>query len=805
MRIPNESPSLSLPQKVAFIAHSPTSQDADHKRPLVGSLGDLIFTAARQAGLVRSASFVGFFNNNWNETSEWAASAAREELTEQLNTFSPNICVLLGDAAARSAGFVIPKKDGDDVGIDRVQGTMFVCDQPGNPLFGRKCLITYSPSDVMIRYERFPLLRFNLKRACEESTTPTLSLPKRRLLTHLTPTQYIDWLRAIKPGQWTSIDIEGWIHTGITCIAFSVDPLEAICIPVQELSPEDFAPILLEIARVCADPLIPLVGQNFTYDMLVLAEQWGVRCRNLIHDTLLAGWEIEPELPKNLGTQASIYTKEPFYKHENSSKNREVYYEYNAKDAAVTLEIARAQAAVLATMPQASRDHLAMNMALQYPVMYMGKRGVLMDREALTTEIPMLAAEQDNYQAMIDTLAGLPLNCNSPKQLCDVLYNRLGFPRQYQMEGRRKTNKLTADKGALLKLYTSSDSQLIYCILKWKQLDGFRKQLVAEIPPGNRIHASTSVVGTITGRMSCSKWLDKTGINMQTAMKDIREYYIPDPGYFIGQVDLAGADGWTIAAECAALGDPTMLLDYQAGLKPAKIIAAIYTLGNSISSASQDQMRAYCAQAETHHRAASSWDFLYFACKKAQHSTNYQTSPTTMAQGVLEDSWKYLPEPVTITTAEAATLQHYYKLRYPGLALWQASVIAKIKSSGTLTAASGHTRNFLGRLHDSATHRSALSQNPQHNTSYVINQGILKLWRNPLNYSPTPPHSLIVQPLIQVHDALVFQFPQSNLDHSLSLIRSSFSTPITIAGTTLTIPYEGAYGTSWKALEVGTI
>ena len=805
MRIPNELPQITLPQKVAFISYAPTSQDSEHGRPLVGSLGDIVFGAARQAGIVRSASFVGFYNYNYNDASQWSLNNSKLDLKEALDKFDPNICVLLGDRMARAAGFTIPKKDGDDVGIDRVRGTMFICNQPDNPLFGRKCIITYDPSDVMVRYERFPLLRFDLSRAYSEATSPTLDLPSRRLLTHLTPAQYIDWLKAIKPGQWTSVDIEGWIHTGITCIAFSIDPLEAISIPVEEYDSDTLAPVVKAIAAVCSDPDIPLVGQNFTYDMQVLATQWGVRCRNIVHDTLIAIAELEPELPRNLGTQASIFTKEPFYKHEISSKNKQVYYEYNAKDAAVTLEIALAQRALLDQLPQPAQDHYQTSLALQFPTMFMGAKGVRMNREAIEREIPMLASQQAEYQAMIDTLAGVKLNCNSPKQLCDVLYNRLSFPRQYQMEGRRKTSKLTADKGALLKLYTSSDSQLIYCILKWKQLEGFRKQLEAEIPAGDRIHASTQVAGTITFRMSCSKWLDKTGINMQTAMKDIREYYIPDEGYFIGQLDLAGADGWTIAAECTALGDPTMLLDYKAGLKPAKIIASLYTLGTQIASASQQEMAEFCRQTEAHHKAAGSWEFLYFACKKAQHSTNYQTSPTTMAQNVLEDSWKYLPEPVTITVAEAAKLQQFYKLRYPGLETWQQSVISKIKTTGKLTAASGHTRNFLGRLHDSGTHRSGLSQNPQHNTSYAINLGILRLWRHPENVHPTFPRRLLVEPLIQVHDALVFQFPQHYTNLAVPLIRTCFDNPITIANTTLTIPYEGAYGTSWKALEVGTI
>ncbi len=84
--------------------------------------------------------------------------------------------------------------------------------------------------------------------------------------------------------------------------------------------------------------------------------------------------------------------------------------------------------------------------------------------------------------------------------------------------------------------------------------------------PDGRVRCSYNVVGTDTGRLSCQGSPTGSGMNLQTVTKKLRHLFLADPGYHFFQCDLAGADGWTVAAECASLGDPTMLNDYLAGI-----------------------------------------------------------------------------------------------------------------------------------------------------------------------------------------------------------------------------------------------
>lgn len=59
---------------------------------------------------------------------------------------------------------------------------------------------------------------------------------------------------------------------------------------------------------------------------------------------------------------------------------------------------------------------------------------------------------------------------------------------------------------------------------------------------------------------------------------------------------------------------------------------------------------------------------------------------------------------------------------------------------------------------------------------------------------------LRIQPLHQVHDALCGQFPKVDTAWAVSKIQSYFNNPVTIAGETLVIPYDGAYGPAWGSL-----
>jgi hypothetical protein len=123
-------------------------------------------------------------------------------------------------------------------------------------------------------------------------------------------------------------------------------------------------------------------------------------------------------------------------------------------------------------------------------------------------------------------------------------------------------------------------------------------------------------------------------------------------------------------------------------------------------------------------------------------------------------------------------------------------------ADGKLTSASGQTRIFFGRrfgtnIHD--TVKEFLAHEPQSNTTWATNLAMLNLWNDPENRRPDG--SLIIEPLHQVHDALVGQWPVALREWAKKKVKSYFNNTLTIAGTELVIPFEGRFGRSWGQLD----
>jgi hypothetical protein len=133
--------------------------------------------------------------------------------------------------------------------------------------------------------------------------------------------------------------------------------------------------------------------------------------------------------------------------------------------------------------------------------------------------------------------------------------------------------------------------------------------------------------------------------------------------------------------------------------------------------------------------------------------------------------------------------------RYAGIPVWQRWVSEQLKTKHSITSANGHTRKFFGRPNDHDTLKQALADEPQNNTTYVTNRAVLRIWSDPEN--KLPDGGLRIEPLHQVHDAVVGQFPIEHTDWATAKIRTYFQDQIVIAGEPLVIPFEGSYGTSW--------
>lgn len=791
IEVQNKPPSVNLDYKIAIIGAFPSKDDEVMRSPYSGYIGGILEQALKGSNTLKSACFLGNLaitrpdNNFAHSANSWQSQDGRERLTEELARFNPNVVLLLGQAPLKAAGITHSLED--------YRGSLFKCVETLSPFYGRKCVATYAPDEVQRVYKYMPLFKFDVTRARNQADSPELVLPQRNIELYLTNQEICDRLYSWPLGLPGAFDIEGGIigtkHNGITCMSIASSPYNAFIIDWRNMREEGKREVAIAVQWWLKNPDIPKVAQNALYEMTSIGYQHHMAIGNMHWDTMLSGWELYPELNKGLATQTSIYTLEPFYKFERKIHDTDTHNTYCCKDSLVTYEIYEKHKKLLSTRDEA-RQHFEFNMSLLPAVSYMELRGMRFDVEGSRAAAREIRSEISVLQSRIDVLNGEPLNINSPKQMQNCLYRRMGLEPQYKVERGKKTNKLTCDAVALLKLLTRHNSDIVYNILKTRALEGFEEQLLAPVDTDGRIRTTYNVVGTETGRLAGYGSNTGSGFNLQTVTKKARRYYIADPGMYMFQVDLSGADGWTVAAHSERLNDPFMIEDYYAGVKPARVIAAMYQRGNdkSIARRDPDSMKAIIASVEIP-------EWLYAACKAIQHGSSYGMGLNTMSNNILLRSWKDDGEPVYVAPKACGVLQDLFFARYKGVVHYQGWIKLELQNKGKLPCASGHVRNFFGRLTDNATLGSAYAHEPQANTTYATNLALRNLVYDPENRDERGRY--IIEPLHQVHDAVIGQFPKDRLEWATAKLKTYFHNPMTIAGKTLVIPYEGEYGSYW--------
>jgi uracil-DNA glycosylase family 4 len=795
--VPNEQPVADPGTlRVAVIGEAPGEEEENHRRPFIGPSGKFLMGIMRDVGLDRTKCLMGNVcqvrpPGNRIEAFDWNGPEIQEgmeKLNEDIRLYNPNIVLCLGGTPLHWASGSVKK-------VTEWRGSLFRAVGVGNAMLGRKCISSLHPAFVLREFSGYPLLKFDLKRAVAEGHDPTLTLPQRELITHLSADELTYLMDSWEAGQRCSLDIEGGLG-GWPCVSICARPTKSITIAWGKFNEGGHAHVLKSFANLMWRRDVPKVLQNSLYDNFVLSYGFAIPIRNVVEDTMLKGWETYCELPKGLGTQTSIWTREPFYKAERRNPDPEVFFQYCAKDSAVTLEICNAQDNVLSGD---SLNHYRKNMEMLNPLLYMEVRGIKYDQSNVDKEKATTRAELNEIGKELCEAAGSELRGEkgslSSKRLAKCLYETKGYPPQFKKEQGRKTEKLTTDVEALLHLRKKfAGDAFLNGILRHRHLEGILETLNIKPDPDGRVRCGYNAVGTETGRLTCYTSPTGAGANLQTITKKLRKNYIADEGYDFFQCDLAGADGWTVAAHCARLGDRTMLDDYNEGLKPAKILALLYDLGADVNTLDRDSLRNLG-------RVVDPDGWLYFSSKRTQHGSNYLMGIPTMVTQVMKDSYKLSGEPIYLEHANARALQGLYFLRYPGLRKYHAWAESKLVADGTLVSASGQKRIFFGRrfgnyIHD--TVKEFLSHEPQSNTTYSTNLAMLNLWSDPENRWPDG--SLIIEPLHQVHDALCGQWPRDRREWAKKKVTSYFNNTLTIAGISIVIPFEGKFGRSWGEL-----
>lgn len=860
-KVPNVTPTDSHSDyRLAIIGTAPGADEETVGVPFVGQAGRLLDSILGSVGIQRSACFVGNvckyrppgdditeFDTYIEKTIKRATKLVRlkgsymqhekvlegqNELRHELSLFKPHCTLLLGQAAlsfARGPGFP----------VDDWRGSII------STSIG-KAVSSYDPSTLLAKggaqYSLWPFLKWDCRRARMEAESPKLVLPQRSFDLDLSAADICQRLDTWPSGLLASVDIEGGLN-GWTCMGIASAPNRAFIVAFGQHSPAEQGRIYASLSRFLYRIDIPKCLQNSLYDNFVLYYGFNMLIRNVREDTMLKWASLFSELPKGLDTQTSVLTREPAWKHLIAYSAREQLARAKAGvdpateirnkhracciDASVTLENSLAMDAMLE--PRELR-YYRFNMSLLPAFLRMERRGFRYNKELANEELINCRAALSECATRIEARVGYSLlgtgGSISQTKSKKCLYEEKGYPPQFN--GRGPDKKVTTDVSALLKLAKKfPNDPLLADLLLHSCLDGVRKTLEIDTDPDGRVRCAYNVVGTETMRITCYESPTGSGANLQTITKKLRRLFQADPGYHLFQCDLAGADGWTVAAHCLKHGDSTMWDDYSYGLKPAKIIALAYS-GVPVSSLTRDGLAALCKHESSSGGVCDQDSWLYFACKRVQHATNYGVkAPTGVAQ-IMLDSYKMSGTATHLDERTFEELQRFYFVRYPGLYQWHNACRAAVFDGRDLTSASGHTRKFHGRRKswnararsveaDHDTWKEYLADEPQENTTYATNLALHKLWNDPENRRSSSSdsivnpllqrgqrsndlNSLVIEPLHQVHDALIGQFPITHTPWACAKLRTYFSNELAIANIRLTIPFEGAYGPSWGEL-----
>ncbi len=268
------------------------------------------------------------------------------------------------------------------------------------------------------------------------------------------------------------------------------------------------------LRRSLTDPSIPKYAHNAPYDLVVM-RRYGIDVQPVAFDTMVAEWVSDPS-SRNLGLKNLAWVRigVQMTKIEEligSGKNQttmdrvpvETAAPYAAADAALTFRLADLLRPELEEK-QVWKLFSEIEMPLVPVIADMEMAGVLLDVDFLHTLSGDLSARLDDLQAKIYDVSGSEFNLGSPKQLNDVLFNKLGL----STEGLRKTTHgFTTDAAALDAL--KDEHPVVALILDWRELSKLQSTYVDALPAlinpeTGRVHTSFNQTGTVTGRLSSS-------------------------------------------------------------------------------------------------------------------------------------------------------------------------------------------------------------------------------------------------------------------------------------------------------------
>jgi len=346
------------------------------------------------------------------------------------------------------------------------------------------------------------------------------SIPNHRFT--LEPTleeslEYLDFLQTQEQFAW---DIEVW-NNQVSCVSFAHSPTEAISIPFVDMdrqnrsyfTPSEEIKVWQAIDRLLSNPNITKIGQNLMFDASWLFHFHHILMQGPVKDTMLAHHIMYPDFPKGLDFLCSIYTDMPYYKEDRKLwknwKGQQIkFWEYNARDSVCTFEVWNAIEEELKDYQQT----YDMTLDLFYPLIFLIEQGMHVDKQALADTKVEITAKIHSLMAQLHEVSEWEFNPASPKQCLEYFYVTKGIKPYVS----RTTGKPSCDDKAMQRLATThrlKEASLVQEIRRLNKLLGTYVDVTLD--EDSILRCFYDPRGTWGGRLSSSKTLWGTGLNMQ--------------------------------------------------------------------------------------------------------------------------------------------------------------------------------------------------------------------------------------------------------------------------------------------------
>jgi len=527
------------------------------------------------------------------------------------------------------------------------------------------------------------------------------------------------------------------LNAELVGMSFSFEKGKAFYVPFPEN--QDEAQILIDKFKpFFENEAIEKIGQNIKYDLKILSH-YGIEIQGKLFDTMIAHYLINPDMRHNMDVLSETYLKYSpksiedliGIKGKNQKSMRDVSLEeikeYAAEDADITYQLKQNFSPIL---DKAETKNLfdAIEIPLIPVLAAMELEGINLDVPFLKEMSVVMAKESASLEQKIYETAGEKFNLASPKQLGDVLFDKMKIGGTKQ----KKTKTGQYATGEEILSYLANDNPIVKDILDWRQMVKLQSTYIDALPnqvdkKTGRVHTDYMQTVAATGRLSSNN------PNLQNI--PIRT----DRGRLIRKAFIARDENYTLLSA-----------DYSQ--IELRIIAAL--------SGEENMIKAFQNNEDIHKSTAAK----VFNVPLDEVTKEQRSNAKTVNFGIIYGVSAFgLSNQTSLSRKESAELIDAYYATYPKLKSFMSNQVDFARENGYVQTVLGRRRylkdiNSANMMVKSGAERNAVNAPIQGSAADIIKIAMINI------HKKLTSENWKSKMLLQVHDELVFDVHNSELE-----------------------------------------